>query len=196
MSYSSDGNNSDIAIARLNEGGSLDTGFNGTGKRLMKIGPGNAADFANAAALQSDGKVVVTGASWNGLNYDITLVRYTATGGLDTTFDTDGMVTTAIGSNWEAGNGVAIEPGGKIVVSGYVSDGTQSDIALLRYNSGGSLDTSFDSDGIVITPIFAFDDSASALVLQADGKMVVAGATLVRSSPVTHYDFALVRYNP
>jgi uncharacterized delta-60 repeat protein len=71
---------------------------------------------------------------------------------LDTSFDSDGKVTTAIGSGTDRAYSVAIQSDGKIVVAGY-SYGSNNDVALVRYNTDGSLDTSFDSDGKVTTPI-------------------------------------------
>ncbi|MFL7870948.1 MAG: delta-60 repeat domain-containing protein, partial [Anaerolineales bacterium] len=73
-------------------------------------------------------------------------------GSLDTTFDTDGKVITPIGSSHDEGNSVAVQSDGKIVVAGFSYNGSNSDFAVVRYNSDGSLDTTFDTDGKVTTP--------------------------------------------
>ncbi|MBI4770572.1 MAG: hypothetical protein HY784_09250 [Chloroflexi bacterium] len=80
-------------------------------------------------AVQSDGKIVVAGQS----DGDFALARYNANGSLDTTFSTDGKVTTAIGS-YDTGNALALQPDGKIVVAGQ-SDG---DFAVARYLDGAA----------------------------------------------------------
>lgn len=116
---------------------------------------------------------------------------YSQAGSLDLTFDTDGKVTTGIGSTNDYGQSVVIQSDGKLVVAGGSSNGTNYDIALARYNSNGSLDNSFDTDGKVTTAISSKDDIGNSVALQSDGKIVVAGM----SSNGTDYDFAVVRYN-
>ena len=65
--------------------------------------------------IQADGKIIVAGSSWNGTNTDIALVRYNLDGSFpDTTFDTDGKLTTAIGSSDACAIAIAIQPDGKI----------------------------------------------------------------------------------
>jgi uncharacterized delta-60 repeat protein len=169
------------SLARYTSNGSLDTTFSGDGKMLI--------DFSSTAlALQSDGKIVVAGYT----SSDFAIVRYTSNGSLDTTFDTDGVVTTDFGTSTDEAYGVAIQSDGKIVVAGTsTSSTTAEDFALARYNSNGSLDTTFDGDGKVTTDIFLSFDFARAVAIQADGKIVVAGYT--RISPDA--DFAVVRYN-
>ena len=116
-------------------------------------------------------------------------MRYNTDGSLDSAFGTNGIVTTedVNASAWAMG----IQSDGKIVAAGrtYVSSGY--DFALIRYNPNGSLDTTFGTGGIVITPIGSYTDYAMALSIQSDGKIVVAGTSL--SGP-SNYDFAVVRY--
>jgi len=85
---------------------------------------------------------------------------------------------------------VAIQADGKIVVAGSANNGTDNDFALARYNSDGSLDTSFDTDGKVTAPIGTSNDVGNAVAIQADGKIVVAG--YARTG--TNDDLALARY--
>ena len=105
-----------------------------------------------SVAIQSDGKIVAAGYSYNGSNNDFALVRYNTDGSLDTSFDSDGKVTTAIGSGNDYAYSVAIQSDGKIVAAGQYN-GSNDDFALVRYNTDGSLDTNFDSDGKVTTAI-------------------------------------------
>lgn len=153
--------------------GDLDLTFNVTGKVVTPIGPGY--DSAQSVAVQSDGKIVVAGFANNGSNHDFALVRYTDSGALDTSFGSGGKVTTAIGSGDDYGQSVAMQSDGKIVVAGRARIGSNQDFALVRYMVGGALDTSFGTGGKVTTAIGSGNDSGYSVVVQSDGKIVVAG---------------------
>ena len=168
--------------------GDLDTTFSGDGKVTTAIGSGT--DTAWSVVLQSDGKIVAAGYSYNGSNDDFAVVRYNTNGSLDTTFDTDGIVTTAVGLGDDTAYSVVLQSDGKIVAAGSLDNGNY-DFAVVRYNIDGSLDTTFDTDGKVTTAVGLGDDEAYSVVLQSDGKIVVAGD----SYNGTNYDFAVVRYN-
>jgi len=183
------GSNWDFALARYNSDGSIDTTFDGDGKVTTAVG--SFDDTARSLAIQSDGKIVVAGSSHNGSNWDFALVLYNSNGSLDTTFDFDGKVTTAVGSSFDYAYSVAIQSDGKIVVAGRILNGSNWDFALTRYNSDGSLDTTFDGDGKVTTDVGSSDDEANSLAIQSDGKIVVAGC----SNNGIYWDFALTRYN-
>src|ERR1051326_5088429 len=180
----------DFVVVRYNSDGSLDTSFNGTGIVITDIS-GNH-DQAYSVAIQSDGKIVVAGESYIGSGWDFALARYNTDGSLDTSLNGTGKVTTHIGNSAEPGQSVAIQNDGKIVVAGSTSNGssTYDDFALVRYNSDGSLDTSFNGTGKVTTAIGTFYDDASSVTIQGDGKIVVAGY-----SYNVYPDFAVVRYN-
>jgi len=186
--YSFNGSNDDFAVVRYNTNGSLDTTFDTDGIVTTAIGSGT--DTAYSVVLQSDGKIVVAGRSSNGSNYDFAVVRYNTNGSLDTTFDTDGIVTTAIGSGTDIAYSVVLQSDGKIVAAGYSRIGSNNDFAVVRYNTNGSLDTTFDTDGIVTTAIGSGTDIAYSVVLQSDGKIVAAGHARFGND-----DFAVVRYN-
>jgi uncharacterized delta-60 repeat protein len=143
--------------------GDLDITFDGDGKVTTDFGS-NLYDRANSIAIQSDGKIVVAGESSNGSNPDFALARYNSDGSLDTAFDGDGKVTTAVGSFDDYANSVAIQSDGKIVVAGSSYNGSNTHFALSRYNSDGSLDTTFDGDGKVTLVEFTKGlESAEAL---------------------------------
>jgi uncharacterized delta-60 repeat protein/gliding motility-associated-like protein len=187
--YSNNGPNIDFALVRYNADGSLDNTFDNDGKVTTDFG--NSDDVGRAVAIQIDGKIVVAGSSFQGSISNFALVRYNADGSLDNTFDSDGKVTTVIGSISDYGYSVAIQSDGKIVVAGYSYSGSKYDLALVRYNTNGSLDNTFDSDGKVTTDFERTDYGKYSLAIQSDGKIVVAGRTL----NVSDDDFALVRYN-
>ena len=113
-----------------------------------------------------------------------------ADGDLDTSFDSDGKVTTEVGSTNDYAGSVTIQSDGKIVAAGYSNNGSNDDFALVRYNTDGSLDASFDGDGKVTTAIGSGTDQAFSVAIQSDGKIVAAGY----SNNGSNWDFALVRY--
>ncbi|MBI5421529.1 hypothetical protein HZA44_00125 [Candidatus Peregrinibacteria bacterium] len=141
--------NWDFSVARYNTDGTLDTTFDTDGKLTTAIGAGSVQDHAYDMALQSDGKIVLAGQAHNGANYDFALARYSATGALDTTFDTDGKLITTFGTNDETAYGVAALSSGKIVAAGDAFL-TNSDFALIRYTSTGAVDTSAGSGSIYV----------------------------------------------
>jgi uncharacterized delta-60 repeat protein len=184
----------DFAVVRYNADGTLDAGFGATGKITTDFFGAN--DSANAVAIQKDGRVVVAGVAGNTFSSMFGLVRYNPDGGLDTTFGLNGKVTTNFGGFFSA-NAVAIQSDGRIIVAGGAGlDVASSDFTLARYNADGSLDKSFGAAaGIVTTDFSGSADDATAIAVQQDGKIVVAGmASSPGSMPVNQ--FALARYNP
>ena len=180
----SHGGNYDFAVVRYNIDGTLDLSFSGDG--IVTTDSGAQYDVGCGVALQPDGKIVVVGNSSNGSNAVFAVVRYDTDGTLDTSFSEDGIVTTALGSSGDYANAVALQPDGKIVVVGSSSNGSNSDFAVVRYNTDGTLDASFSEDGIVTTAIGPSYDYANSVAIQPDGRIVVAGAS--------SYHFALARY--
>jgi uncharacterized delta-60 repeat protein len=162
-----------FALARYNTDGSLDATFNSTGTVTTSIGPGSAV---SSVALQNDGKIVVAGYIASGPSTTPTgfaLARYTTDGKPDTTFNSTGTVTTSIGTSSGSSRAI-IQPDGKIVAVGFSSSGNGRSFALARYNTDGTLDRTFNSTGIVVTPV-GTDSYAYAVALQPDGKISVVG---------------------
>ena len=153
-------------------------------------------DSGYSLALQKDGKILVAGdtVNSNGDNdYNFALVRYNKNGSLDTSFGNGGEVITDFGHTYDYGRSVVVQADGKILMAGYSNaKGSNYDFTVVRYNSDGSLDTSFGSGGKVFTPVGSRDDYAYAITLQKDNKILVAGTAL--GSDGTK-DFALLRYN-
>ncbi len=179
-----------FAVARLNSDGSLDASFDGDGRVITSLGSFSYTG-AVAVALQTDGKIITAGHSGSSYSTaDFALVRYNVDGSLDASFDGDGKVITAVSSDFDGAFAVAVQTDGKIVATGN-TDGSPDMMAVVRYNINGSLDTSFDGDGIVLTPgidMAGDSDYAPSVVIQSNGKIVVSGTI--------QPDFALVRYNP
>jgi uncharacterized delta-60 repeat protein len=174
----------DVALVRYNSDGSLDTTFDGDGIRIDN-GDG-LVSVARASAMQPDGRIVLAGSTSTTFgDEDITVLRCTAAGTLDPTFGTGGRVITRLSSGDDIAFGAAIQLDGKIVVVGQ-SDGTGStEIALVRYNANGSLDTSFSTDGMQITSLTSGEEAARAVLVQPDGMIVIAGASGPPTSAMT-----------
>ncbi len=118
--------------------------------------------------------------------------RMLSAGDLDPTFGMHGLVTTDFESD-NAGYGMAVQTDGKIVVVGNSHSGDQRDFAVARYNTDGSLDTSFDGDGKLTTDFYwSSNDFAYGMVIQANGRIVVAGGSYTGG----RNSFAVARYNP
>ena len=163
--------------------------FSSGGDGIVETQVTSSWDGATAITTQPDGKIIAVGGANNGSDVDVTLVRYNADGSLDTGFGANGIVTTQIGSEYEAGYDVVVQPDGKILVGGYVDVGSHKNFAVLRYTAAGQLDTSFDGDGIVDIDFGGQDDTGRAIKLQSDGKILVAGEARVGGV----YYFGLVR---
>lgn len=187
-----DSTNCNVALARYNTNGTLDTSFSGDGKVVTDYDGGN--NGAYGLTLQPDGKIVVVGYMWNGMDYDFAFYRYNTNGTLDKTFSGDGKAHGNFGSGrQDAATDVVIQSDGKIVAAGYTGDAnhTNYNFAIARLTPNGLADASFSGDGRKTTN-FGADDYGEALALQPDGKIVVVGR---RSTPPYIFYFAMARYN-
>lgn len=179
----------DMTAVRYNLDGTLDTSF-GTGG-VVVVSIGNGDDYCSAVTTQSDGKIILAGASVSG-DEDYGIVRLNPDGSLDMTFGTGGKVVIPTDPGNDEAYAVAVQSDGKIVVGG---DGSY-DFTLLRLNANGSLDTSFGTGGIIKTDFYALTEEVHALAIQNDGKIIAAGfANHVVPNSYASAEFALARYN-
>jgi uncharacterized delta-60 repeat protein len=157
-------------------------------------------DFANSLALQTDGKIVLGGTTYQGAassSANFALARYNPDGSLDQAFGSGGKQASDFFGGYDQADGVAIQPDGKIVLAGIAFQSTarnSADFALARYNPDGSLDQGFSSGGKQTTDFFGDFDQANAVAIQSDGKIVLAGYAQ-HDDDVFTADFALARYN-
>ncbi len=187
---SHNGANLDFAVVRLTANGLLDNSFDADGKVTTAIATGN--DYCHAVKVQADGKIVLAGYTEINANYDIALARYNTNGALDNSFGSFGRVATDIGTSTVDGSfSMLIQTNGRIVVAGYTVNGVNVDVVLVRYLTNGFPDSSFDGDGKTTTPIGLATDYANAITLQADGKLMVAGASVIGA----HAEFAALRFH-
>ena len=190
-----------FALARYHPNGTLDPTFGKQGVVKKSFGKGDS--FARALVIQPDGKIVAIGDSSTdpAERYQYTpvfsLTRFNQNGSIDQGFGTDGEVTTSIGSSTSLASSAAVQSDGKIVVAGsaikaIVDHGRVHRIIVARYTSDGVLDETFGTGGSATTEVGLGTDTANAIAIQSDGKILTAGI----SRNGTHSDLAIIRYLP
>jgi uncharacterized delta-60 repeat protein len=177
-SFADTNGNGNFAAARFTSGGVLDTSFGNAGVASFDFA---GQSSAQAVAIQPDGRIIAAGGNGGGAG-SFALARYNPDGSLDPSFGSFGRVTTVVGLGASA-NAMQLQPDGRIVTAGqyyYTNvNGNVFGFALARHNANGSLDTSFGTGGKVTTSFGPFEDMATGLALQADGKIVAVGSTLL-----------------
>lgn len=187
------GQSNDIVLVRYTTDGAFDAAFgvgeeDGTPNGVVNISLGDGNDFGTAVAAQADGKLLVAGYHKDGASTNMVVLRVNADGTLDPTFGTaddgteNGIVNISLGDGNDIARDIAVRADGKIVIAGdSVNADGSANIIVARLNADGSLDESFGQsedgtpNGFVASSLGNGDDTANALVLQADGKIVVAG---------------------
>jgi uncharacterized delta-60 repeat protein len=173
-------NRSDFALARYNANGTLDTTFGPRHDGMVVTQFAGSNDQARALAIQSDGKIILAGFGFNSALTTMTVVRYTPTGFLDTSFNGSGIVTglAPVGSTSAYAEAVLVQSNGAIVIAGDSTPG----MTLARLTSSGQLDKTFGSQGYAINIKLA---EAWALAQGANGDLLAAGPT-----PTGHFGVA------
>lgn len=179
------GSNFDMATWKYSTGGLLYSDFNLSGN----MSPGssgivisdNAAggwlgdDQGNAIASDSNGNIYVAGQSKNEGYFDMVIWKYKSNGALDTNFGVDGIVVhnnAAGGDGNDYGYALALDSDGNIYVTGRSHNGYNFDTVIWKYNSSGSLDTSFDNDGLLVYPS---GGAGEAIAVDSEGNIYVSG---------------------
>jgi uncharacterized delta-60 repeat protein len=183
----------DLAIARFDTDGNLDTTFGFNGKVTRDVS--GFDDELLSVALQADGKILATGRTNSGSQLDFVLVRYNNDGSIDNTFNDSGLVVTTTGATVEIAYKVLVQPDQKIIIAGYRAGLASADFVLLRYNIDGSMDSTYGVDGLVLTDFGTTSDRAYTAIMQNDGKMIAAGYTyngIEQDLAVVRYDLSFV----
>src|SRR5262245_25897447 len=155
--------------------GLMDKSFGGGDGIVTFNLPGFFNVDARAVAVQPDGKMVLAGLASSPTNAHAVVYRLNDDGSLDNTFSDDGFTTTQFGGAEAFFQGVAVQPDWKIVATGSVRFGGAFTVVTARFNSDGTPDTSFGTNGFVTTDFTANEEVGSAVILQPDGKVVVVG---------------------
>jgi len=183
-----------ISLARYQSDGSLDGAFGGDGKVTTDAGSGHHLGYGLAA---TGGYILVAGWANEGNSHDFALARLADDGNLDTGFATGGLATADFDGGDDLATAMAVQRDGKTVLVGRTLQGSTSDFAVARYCPDGQLDDGLHCGspgfglGGMVTSDFGGEDSGRAILVQPDGRIVVAGTT--RACPDS--DFAVARYN-
>lgn len=182
----------DFLLIRLNTNGSLDNSFGTNGIKTTDVADASS-DAIRGIVLQPDGKIIAAGSSIMSSRVSFIAARYSSNGALDVTFGNSGIV---VGVNTEETSeesfAISLQSDGKIVSVGLQQRNSDSwkSAQLVRYNSNGTNDATFGTNGVVIIPGTNWEELYS-VVLQPDGKIVAAGNTYIINSR----DFLLIRLN-
>lgn len=188
------GTQDDFAIARYTSAGQLDGSFGSGGNVFLDFG--GQVDRAYAALILPSGDIVVAGHAARpvtaGFDNDFAVARLTGSGVLDSAFGTNGKVTTNIAGRTDLAFAAALQNDGKILVAGRVADGggDDPDVGIVRYNSDGSPDSSFGALGILRRNLTGNWDEVSDMVIQPDGRIVVAVQGVVGAN----FDYMVARF--
>ncbi|MDI6766387.1 MAG: T9SS type A sorting domain-containing protein [Bacteroidota bacterium] len=175
--------------------GTLDPSFGINGKVTTDLALD--ADFGQSVAVQADGKIIVGGSTvtGGGTGKDFLLVRYNTNGTLDNSFGFFGKAWAGLSGTNEFWS-MAIQQDEKIVTGGYMIDGNFDCYwQLIRFKTNGSIDSTFGTNGIVITnlsPVGYLWNQGYSIAIQSDGKIIMSGAV----GNLPYSDFGLARYNP
>jgi uncharacterized delta-60 repeat protein len=196
--YTSEAGSNHVMVTRHTTAGALDGTFAGGGKTVIDAALNPAADSsAQAMIVLPNDKILLAGnAGGTFNNIEFLLMRLNADGTPDAMFGSNGIVRTPIGTATDIANAIALQPDGSIILAGsaIAADG-RADFALARYDSGGTLDTTFNSPhGFVMTPIGPGEDIAYAVKVMPWGRIVAAGSARISTS-AAGTDIALAAYN-
>lgn len=187
--YAHNGSDEDFAVVRYLPNGTPDNSFGTNGHVVVPIG--NGSDEAMAVLVQPDGKIVLAGYAYSGTtNSDYAVLRLLANGTIDSSFGTNGMVMTDFSYGPDYAFTAALQADGKILVAGAASDAPNGNVGIVRYNTNGTLDNTFNGTGIVSTDMTGDYDMGYSMQVQTDGKIVVAGYAHLNN----HYVFSVARY--
>ncbi len=175
--------------------GDLDPTFGIGGKVITNLPHSDFLLYPAKMVIQPDGKIVVQG-RFDGDTSDSFLARYNPDGTLDNSFGINGMVLRSFQVSFESFSyGLAILPDGKILVSGFAASANDG-LAVFRFNSDGSRDTSFGVNGVAGTrQVGGLLNYSRTLVVQPDGKSIVIG-NLYDSDDTTPAGMGMERFNP
>ncbi|MEM7313213.1 MAG: LamG-like jellyroll fold domain-containing protein, partial [Planctomycetota bacterium] len=173
--------NNESFVARFDADGSLDLTFDTDGYMTIDLS-GASSEYLSDVVVQPDGKIVAVGyANFSGAEERMTIVRLSTDGSLDTTFDTNGYSVLDIGPDDDRFEAVSLDSSGRIVAVGQSINGAgNADVAVLRFNTDGSLDTTLDTDGIATFDIGGGSnnfDSGTAVAIDSSGRIVIGGTT-------------------
>ena len=199
--FSDDGSNKNAAIIRLNATGTLDASFGTSGKVLTDFITNRADEIKTVKIHTLTGNIVVGGtSSLTSTNSQAIIARYTSAGLLDTTFNTTGKVllddASGTGTYYNIIEDLAVKSNGKISAVGWINQqGLQwsANYYGCRINNNGTMDTSFSTDGYIVTNGgFNADDKSFSMILNSDDSVLYSGGGYLST---LEYDYFLGLYD-
>ncbi len=185
------GGDLDMAVWRLNANGSLDTSFASNGVFIHdSAAGGTSTDVAYGVVVDSSDNIYVTGTSFNGADFDMSVWKLNSNGTLDTSFNGSGVFVddgAAGGGIHDQGSAIHLDASGNIFVTGFSDrDATNRDMAVWKLLPNGTPDNSFDSDGIFVCDgaaggdcvggsVSGEDDFGNDILTDSSGNVYVVG---------------------
>jgi uncharacterized delta-60 repeat protein len=188
--YAYNGADYDFAIVKYHSDGSLDTSFGSGGIRYIDYN--SYSDIGIAMEVMTNGKILLGGYTGPAGDKDFLVARLDANGSLDPTFDGDGWAITSLGSYDDNLYSMKLQTDGKFIAAGSTSNGSNLDMAVVRFNADGSLDNTFGVGGIFRLDIDGGDDIAWSVKLVMNNKILVGGETWGGRAD---YNFAVIQLN-
>ncbi len=185
--YHFNGSNFDMSVVRLNENGSLDNDFDSDGMLTLNFG---STDNVNKVLITQDNKILLAGRIYNGINSDIAIVKLNNNGSFDSDFGVNGVSAIDL-SNKNEYVYDALMDGDKIVVGGEGDVDDNSVFLIAKYNSDGSLDMTFGTNGYSIKQVGSKYSSVNSIKKMINGNYILAGGTDINNED----EFSLVSFN-
>jgi uncharacterized delta-60 repeat protein len=160
-----------IVLVRFTSDGTVDSSFGSDGRAVVDFGAGTTS-WQSALLQQPDGRLLVVGnvADENGRNSDVAVARLTDEGQLDSSFDSDGLLTFDVGGE-DGANAIALQSDGNIVVAGHTASDSDHSAVVMRVLKDGGVDSTFGTDGVT-TSNYGDAAALSAIVAQPDDSLV------------------------
>ena len=184
------GENDDVVVLRYNRDGTLDVAFGTEG--IVTYDGGNGNDCGRLPVIQPDGKIVLTGYTHNGNDYDVLIMRLNVDGTRDSGFGNNGIAVYNSADRNDYGRGIAIQSDGKLLVTARSTGSGTSIAMMLRYGVDGVLDDTFGTNGVVTYESDQGNAGFRDVAIQDDGKIVTSGYTKTTAG----YLFLTARFNP
>ena len=185
-------NTADVILVQYQSSGTVpDFSFGNGGIVIIPVGP--ADDYGKGLALQSDGKIVVTGITWQATTaFDIFILRFMSNGIPDAAFGTNGKVIADISGSFDDAIGIAVQSDGKLLIGGSITSSALDNFALIRFTSSGTLDAGFGLSGRTTVAVGNYGDVAYAMALS--GTRIYLGGLAHRSANGSPSDFAIAAF--
>ncbi len=179
-----------LSVLRLKTDGSPDSTFNGNGTQMIRMGQ---YDEARSLTLDANGKLLIAGSTFNSTNFDFAVARVNVDGEVDETFNGNGKKLIMLGNGNDEGKCMALGNNGKIWIAGSSFSENENKFSIVRLNTDGSVDKTFNGSGKRILPLgnpeYYPNFDYRGIAVDADGKVLLSGSAYNG----TDDDFGIIR---